>query len=67
MVAAAEAPLGSLWGSKLHEVKSTLSMTGHFTAWVNVIMSEEFFQSLPEDLQAIILEEAQKAGEEIPG
>ncbi len=57
VVAAAEAPLGSLWGSKLHEVKDTISMTGHFTAWVNFIMSEQFFETLPEDLQVILLEE----------
>ena len=65
VVAAAEAPLGSLHGSRLHEVKSTLSMTGHFTAWVNFIMSEQFYQSLPEDLQVMIMEEGHRAGEEM--
>jgi tripartite ATP-independent transporter DctP family solute receptor len=65
VVAAAEAPLGSLHGSKLHEVKSTISMTGHFTAWVNFIMSEDFFRSLPEDLQDVILTEGHRAGEEM--
>jgi TRAP-type C4-dicarboxylate transport system substrate-binding protein len=65
VVAAAEAPLGSLWGSKLHEVKNTISMTGHFTAWVNFIMSEQFFDSLPEDLQTLLLEEGVRAGDEM--
>ncbi len=65
VVAAVEAPLGSLWGSRLHEVKSTMSTTGHFTAWINLIMSENFFQSLPGDLQEIILEEGHRAGEEM--
>ncbi len=65
VVAAAEAPLGSLWGSKLHEVKDTISMTGHFTAWVNFIMSEQFFETLPEDLQVILLEEGKRAGDEM--
>ncbi len=65
VVAAVEAPLGSLWGSRLHEVKSTMSTTGHFTAWINLIMSEDFFRSLPEDLQDIILVEGHRAGDEM--
>ena len=65
VVAAAEAPLGSLWGAKLHEVKDTISLTGHFTAFAHFIMSEEFFQSLPEDLQTLLLEEGKRAGEEM--
>jgi tripartite ATP-independent transporter DctP family solute receptor len=65
VVAAAEAPLGSLYGSKLFEVKKTLSLTSHFIAWVNFVASESFFQSLPPDLQAILLEEGQKAGDEM--
>jgi tripartite ATP-independent transporter DctP family solute receptor len=65
VVAAAEAPLGSLHGSKLHEVKDTISMTGHFTAWVNFIISEEFFRSLPDDLQELLLEEGHRAGDEM--
>ena len=65
VVAAAEAPLGSLHGSKLHEVKDTISMTGHFTAWVNFIISEDFFRTLPEDLQDLLLTEGHRAGEEM--
>lgn len=65
VVAAAEAPLGSLYGSKLFEVKKTLSLTSHFIAWVNFVMSESFFDSLPQDLQALLLEEGRKAGEEM--
>jgi tripartite ATP-independent transporter DctP family solute receptor len=65
VVAAAEAPLGSLWGSKLYEVKKTLSMTSHFIAWVNLVGSESYFQSLPPDIQQILMEEAQKAGDEM--
>lgn len=65
VVAAAEAPLGSLHGSKLHEVKSTISMTGHFTAWVNLIMSEAYFDTLPADLQELLLVEGHRAGEEM--
>ena len=38
-------------------MKKTLSLTSHFIAWVNFVASESFFQSLPPDLQAILLEE----------
>jgi TRAP-type transport system periplasmic protein len=65
VVAAAEAPLGSLYGSKLFEVKKTLSLTSHFIAWVNFVASESFFQTLPQDLQTILLEEGAKAGDEM--
>ena len=65
VVEAAEAPLGSLWGSKLHEVKDTLSMTSHFIAWVNLIASEQWFETLPEDVQQLLLEEGRKAGDEM--
>ncbi|HET6467633.1 MAG TPA: TRAP transporter substrate-binding protein DctP, partial [Geminicoccaceae bacterium] len=63
VVAAAEAPLGSLWGSKLHEVKKTLSMTSHFIAWVCFVGSEEYFRSLPEDIQTVLMEEGERAGD----
>lgn len=60
----AEAPFGSIVGSKLYEVRRVISRTGHqimFTAWVT---SASFFEGLPEDLQAILLEEGEKiAGE----
>jgi TRAP-type transport system periplasmic protein len=63
VVDAAEAPLGSLYGSRLHEVRGTLSMTSHFVAWINMIISEQYFQTLPEDVQEIMLEEGFRAGE----
>lgn len=63
VVQAAEAPLGSLWGSKLHETRKTISMTGHFTAFVMWPMNLKFFNSLPPDVQTIMLEEGTKAGE----
>jgi TRAP-type transport system periplasmic protein len=63
VVDGAEAPLGSLYGSRLHEVRDTLSMTSHFIAWINFIMSEQYFQSLPADIQEGLLEEGFRAGE----
>lgn len=64
VVDAAEAPFGSIVGSKLNEVRKVISKTEHqvmFTAWVT---STTFFNSLPEDLQTVLIEEGEKiAGE----
>jgi tripartite ATP-independent transporter DctP family solute receptor len=65
VVAAAEAPLGSLWGSKLHETRKMISMTGHFTAFVMWPINARYFEKLPADVQAVLLEEGRKAGAEM--
>ena len=65
VVAAAEAPLGSLWGSKLHETRKTISMTGHFTAFVMWPINARYFEKLPADVQKVLLEEGKKAGDEM--
>ena len=65
VVAGAEAPLGSLWGSKLHETRKVISMTGHFTAFVMWPMNINYFNKLPADTQKILLEEGKKAGDEM--
>jgi len=65
VVAAAEAPLGSLWGSKLHETRKVISMTGHFTAFVMWPINAGYFNKLPPDVQKVLLEEGAKAGNEM--
>ena len=65
VVAGAEAPLGSLWGSKLHETRKVISMTGHFTAFVMWPMNLGYFGKLPADVQKVLLEEGKKAGDEM--
>src|SRR5215213_7670355 len=65
VVAAAEAPLGSLYGSKLHETRKTISMTGHFTAFVMWPINARYFEKLPADVQKVLLEEGRKAGAEM--
>jgi tripartite ATP-independent transporter DctP family solute receptor len=62
VIDAAEAPLSSLYGSKLYESADTISMTGHFTAFTGPIINEDLFQAMPEDLQAILTEAAAEAG-----
>ena len=65
VVAAAEAPLGSLWGAKLHETRKVISMTGHFTAFVMWPINAGYFAKLPPDVQRILTEEGKKAGDEM--
>lgn len=65
VVEGAEAPLGSLWGSKLQETRKVISMTGHFTAFVMWPINTAFFNKLPKDVQQILLEEGKKAGTEM--
>jgi tripartite ATP-independent transporter DctP family solute receptor len=65
VVQGAEAPLGSLWGSKLHETRKVISMTGHFTAFVMWPINASYFNKLPKDVQQILIEEGAKAGTEM--
>ena len=62
VIDAAEAPLSSLYGSKLYESANTISMTGHFTAFTGPIINEDLYQSMPEDLRAILTDAAVEAG-----
>ncbi|MEO6829475.1 MAG: C4-dicarboxylate TRAP transporter substrate-binding protein [Acidobacteriaceae bacterium] len=62
VVAGAEAPLGSLWGSKLYETRKVISMTNHFTAFNYWVINTGYFKRLPPDVQKMLLEEGEKAG-----
>lgn len=63
VVDAAEAPLPSLYGARLHEVKKVISLTGHFKGFTGLVINADYFASLPEDIQSIMSEEALAAGE----
>ncbi|MEX1204125.1 MAG: C4-dicarboxylate TRAP transporter substrate-binding protein [Dongiaceae bacterium] len=63
VVDAVESPLESLWAAKFYEVKKVISLTGHFTNWISPIMSAKVFNGLSPDIQNILLEEAEIAGE----
>lgn len=65
VVEAAEAPLSTLYGSKLYEVKKVITRTGHFKAITGQVINEKFFKSMPEDYQRIISEEIIRGGEEM--
>ncbi|MDD9741066.1 C4-dicarboxylate TRAP transporter substrate-binding protein [Marinovum sp. SP66] len=62
VVDGAEAPLPSIHGAKLHETKETISLTGHFKGFTGLMMNADLFASLPEDIQTVLDEEANKAG-----
>jgi len=65
VVDAAEAPISTLFGSKLYEIKKVVTLTGHFKAITGHVIGEKFFQSLPKYVQQILVEEVQKGGEEM--
>lgn len=54
-----ENPVNLIHSSKFHEVQKYLSLTGHFYGSGPLIMSLEFYENLPEDLQNVI-DEASK-------
>lgn len=58
----AENPLSTLYGRKLHEVAKYLILDGHvlnFTTWV---CSNDWFNSLTEEQQSLLLETGKEAG-----
>jgi tripartite ATP-independent transporter DctP family solute receptor len=62
VVDGAEAPLPSIYGAKLHEVKKVISLTGHFKGFTGLIINTDYFASLPADIQQVLAEEAVNAG-----
>lgn len=65
VVEAAEAPLSTLYGSKLYEVKKVITLTGHFKAVTGKVINEKFFKSMPKEYQKIISEEIIRGGKEM--
>ena len=62
VVEGAEAPLGSLWGSKLHETRDVISLTQHFTAFTFWVINADYFDSLPDDIQTVMKEVGRETG-----
>jgi TRAP-type transport system periplasmic protein len=63
VVDAVESPLESIYAAKFFEVKKVLSTTGHFTNWIAPVMSAKVFNAMSKEDQAVLLEEAEIAGE----
>lgn len=54
VVDAAEAPLNTLYTSKLHEAKKKVALTGHFTAVTVIATSQKVFDTLSADQQKVM-------------
>lgn len=59
----AEAQLTGAYGIKLHEVTTNVAFTNHIQLFTGLVTSDEWYQSLPEDLRLILDEELSAAGE----
>ncbi|MGY6710185.1 MAG: C4-dicarboxylate TRAP transporter substrate-binding protein [Rhizobiaceae bacterium] len=59
----AEAQLPAIVGANLNEVVTHITKTGHINLITGLVTSAAWFDSLPEDLQEILREEALKAGD----
>lgn len=57
-----EAQYPALVGARIYEVCKFIAKTGHFQLMTALVTGNKFFDSLPADYQAILLEEAEKAG-----
>lgn len=58
-----EAPLSTMYNSKLYEVCSDISLTAHIQAIWSVNMSVDVFNSLPADLQTLLTEKVAEYGQ----
>ncbi len=63
VVDAAEAPLPTIFGTRLYEVRKNVSMTRHFAAFLGIIINANYLDKLPEAQRTILLNEAQASGE----
>lgn len=63
VVDAAEAPLGSIIGSRLYEHQKVLSTTGHFKPFVGMVIGRKYWEKLSVEVQEILLEEGYSWGE----
>ena len=57
-----ELPYNAAFNSKLHEVSRYVMETGHIFQLNSMILSRDWFNSLPEEYQNILIEECNKAG-----
>ncbi len=59
----AEAQMPAITGAKLNEVITHVTKTGHINLITGMVTSAGWFDSLPADLQTVLLDEALKAGD----
>lgn len=56
-----DAPLTSIYSTKLYEVAGYVSLTNHVVGLSPTVINEAFFSRLPQELQSIILDAAKSA------
>lgn len=63
VVDGAEAQHPATYGSNLHEIADHISLTNHILLMNGLVVGTQWFRSLPEDIQTILVEESYKAGD----
>ncbi|MBK8742683.1 MAG: C4-dicarboxylate TRAP transporter substrate-binding protein [Betaproteobacteria bacterium] len=63
VVDGAEAPLPTIYGTKLYEVRQNIALTGHFANFLGIIMNAQVFDKLTAAQKAILTSEGEAAGE----
>ena len=60
---AQENPFPQIWSAKFQEVQKFLSLTGHVYTPAYLVMSEEFWQKLPQDVRSTLSQTAWEMGD----
>ncbi len=63
VIDAVEAQTTAIYGSSLNEVTKYLAKTEHFLLYTGLVISEKWFQSLPDEYQRIVMQDAHVAGD----
>ncbi|RNA67493.1 DctP family TRAP transporter solute-binding subunit [Alteribacter keqinensis] len=61
---AMESPISLVYTSKFHEVQEYLTLSDHFYAATILLMNNDFFNDLPEELKEIVVEESENYRDE---
>ncbi len=59
----AEAQLTGAYGIKLQEVTTNVALTNHIQLFTGLVTSDQWYQSLPEEIRTVLDEELQAAGD----
>ena len=60
---AAEAQISAIYGASLYEVVDYYTLTEHFLLYTALVISEDWFQTLPAEYQEVLLTRAIEAGD----
>lgn len=59
-----ENPISLIYTNKFYEVQDYLTVSGHFYAPTILLMNDDFYNDLPEDLQELVMESSEEYREE---